>query len=272
MECSHRTNVANRMKAAVCVFTYKEDSAALLRAVEFVHHNLPGVPIYVFDDARAPLQVDDQALHRVDGYDRTTFDRRGNLNGRECVMGELSCFLHVARETGAERILKLDADTAILSQQILEFPGDLVGVQWAHRFVAGSVYLLNSSLLERMIYEVTRLGGLPPEEDAAMSKLVKAAGGRINFADEQFATAFKWGDERIPVTHYLRSKAVTFGRREWIDAADSVKRLVVGAGMSAFFHAAYNRGAVHPCQAQDMELLPRFLERPPGVAIPGFSG
>lgn len=100
----------------VCVFTFGGDAVALgqcIRALKRLRAKCERVGgelhIYVFDDGKHPLPYAPAGVE----YEKTWFERGGNLNGVACVQGELVCMLKAVKASGAKYVVKLDSDTVV---------------------------------------------------------------------------------------------------------------------------------------------------------------
>lgn len=105
-------------KLLACTFTYAKDLELL--GVTLVGNLRAGVDeVVVFVDAKSPFSEEElrtilpeDITGRVH-YKLTTFDRRRNLNGEECVRGMHACMQNAAAEREADWFIKLDSDTII---------------------------------------------------------------------------------------------------------------------------------------------------------------
>lgn len=99
---------------AGCWFSFKGDQACLAESVR-AFRGVYGqdVPICVFDDRDNPMDADFVATLGLSLYVLTPWERRGNLNGRDCVLGILACLELAGEATGARWIAKTDCDTII---------------------------------------------------------------------------------------------------------------------------------------------------------------
>lgn len=99
------------MNVALVYFTYERDAELLGMSLQALpqlrSREGDEVSVFVFDDANAPLAVVPEGVV----YEQTSFDRKGNLNGLECIDGMLALYESVFERTGAEWIVKLDCDT-----------------------------------------------------------------------------------------------------------------------------------------------------------------
>ena len=114
-----------RYHTSVNIFTYEGDGAVLLPCVRCVVGSFKNrdFDVYVMDDDEHPI-TDEQreAILKISDrvhYRRTTFNRHKNLNGKECMLGIMDCFIENA--AGREGItIKLDPDTMILRPYIFD--------------------------------------------------------------------------------------------------------------------------------------------------------
>lgn len=110
-------------------------------------------------------------------YIQTTFQRRGNLNGRECILGELETFLEYSRP--GDLIVKVDPDTLFLDRDYMRglvFSGRLHAVvRTASSVFGGYFYMLSRDLVMRVLQAVESLElGYMCGEDAVIGSLAYA--------------------------------------------------------------------------------------------------
>lgn len=131
----------------IFVFTYRGDESLIKGCVTNMRWCFPEARIVVADDAANPLTKPVLA----DGilYVRTNFPRLGNLNGRDCILGELQTFLDYSRP--GDLIIKVDTDTMLIDREYMRnlcFSGLLhVGVRTASSIWGGYFYLLTRELV-----------------------------------------------------------------------------------------------------------------------------
>lgn len=110
------------------IFVYGGDAAALRICIDQVRRVDDEAHFYLFDDGRWPLEAEDVPEGDDVTHEVTWFDRRGNLNGLECMRGMLGCMYRIPGE-GA--VVKLDADTLLMDkaeiERSLEERGKLAG-------------------------------------------------------------------------------------------------------------------------------------------------
>lgn len=219
---------------AYVFFSFREDRDCLAQALRGIRHFDPSAKIAVFDDHAAPLPE----APDVDLYERTAFDRGGNLNGRECVLGMLACFHHVRDAWNPEFIIKIDCDTIPLDPiYYVDRRFDLLGSSPYPGICFGPCYVLRPRILPGALSFAARSVDLIPAEDQAISRLVREAGGlveMIGFADSpRFLAGFDYvaGDD-YPVERYRNCAALTFGTRILIDEEDP--RATVARAMRAY--------------------------------------
>lgn len=105
----------------IYIFTYRRDQPDALECVRCARKTLPHAVITVVDDGNSPCTegAETQFLHAgATHYERSQFNRRGNLNGPECVRGILSYLAQKAEDE--DIVIKLDSDTCLLSADWIE--------------------------------------------------------------------------------------------------------------------------------------------------------
>lgn len=82
---------------AIVIFCYRGEEEILPLTIEQARTTLPLANIHLFDDKGDPIpgKLAD-ALEEMAGvhYHQTSFDRGVNLNGAECIRGELQCMVN----------------------------------------------------------------------------------------------------------------------------------------------------------------------------------
>lgn len=221
------------MITAYCFFAYKSDHECLLQAIRSIRLSDPRGKIAVFDDGHDPLPKPPPC----DFYEKTFFDRRGNLNGRECIMGEVLSFAKATRIFGAQQVAKVDCDTLLVDPlRAFRFAADqgadLCGASWHDFGVWGPFYILRASILNRMLDAINGLRDMSDEEDMGMTALVRATKGRVVIAQWQdgFFNGFDYRLRHFDFEKFRHTNAVTFGNRMQIDAEDP--RAVIARAMT----------------------------------------
>lgn len=139
------------MRIAICFFSYNKDTELLKQALRGVKRlrekNLEDtIDVYVFDDNNAPLER--EILPEWVNYAQTTFDRRRNLNGLECIQGMLSVYADLISK-GYEWVIKADSDTYINNLEWIRAldPSRIAhaGSCHVHDYSSGACYALSSS-------------------------------------------------------------------------------------------------------------------------------
>lgn len=127
------------------IFTYATDAACLAACIRQVRRVDPRAYVAVFDDGSHPLpERPDCDLYRV-----TTWPRGGNLVGMPCVIGELSAFVESMDAAGDTHIVKIDADTMLLTLDGLQGDGDAIGYE-SHEtplYAVGPCYKLSRRIV-----------------------------------------------------------------------------------------------------------------------------
>lgn len=107
------------------IFTYATDAACLDLCIRQVRRVDPHAFIAIFDDENHPLPTRPDCEH----YRRTTWPRGGNLVGIPCIIGMLSAYIEAMDASGTDRIVKLDADTILLTLDGLNAPAGATGYE-----------------------------------------------------------------------------------------------------------------------------------------------
>lgn len=161
------------------IFTYGEDAwmvGQCIRALRKLGANRKN--IFIYDDAAHPLPYPPKNVQ----YSQTHFNRHGNLNGRECVEGELFCMMEAAKKSDAHVIVKVDSDVIINSLawiENLDFMGSHIGfhIGEGKRHLSGCAYSLPSWSILPML---KKLHSTPLSdsigESIAISHLAKSIG------------------------------------------------------------------------------------------------
>lgn len=97
------------------IFTYSADADCLEICVDQIRSVDDNAKIYIFDDGKCPLTPDQ--IPDLCVYKKTWFNRRGNLNGLECVRGMLACLFDIP---GDEPVVKIDADTLLMTTKEIQ--------------------------------------------------------------------------------------------------------------------------------------------------------
>lgn len=110
----------DKKKIAVCYFSYWKDIEFLnssLKVLEatIARHPEFEVKVYVFDDARCEKRLKKKEIHGSPTLISTTFDRRGNLNGFECIDGMFKEYKKIMEKFDFDYLIKLDSDCLINS-------------------------------------------------------------------------------------------------------------------------------------------------------------
>lgn len=109
-----------KKKIAVCYFSYWKDIDFLNESLKVLEATIARHPeyevrVYVFDDARDVKQLKKKELYGSPTLIKTTFDRKGNLNGFECIDGMFKEYKKIAEKFDYDYLIKLDSDCVINS-------------------------------------------------------------------------------------------------------------------------------------------------------------
>lgn len=169
----------NPIKFCFVVFTHGEDGWMLGQCIRALRRlGATRKNIYIYDDALDPLPYAPKNCH----YSQTSFKRCGNLNGRECVEGELFCMMEAAKKSGAHVIVKVDSDVIINSLEWIEnldFMGSHIGfhIGEGKTHISGCTYSLPSWSILPMMRQMKTMGlsaSIP--ESIAITRLAQAVG------------------------------------------------------------------------------------------------
>ena len=201
------------------IMAYSGDSLPVIECVR--HLNRMGVTSWIFDDDanRMPGWVRGQLDAMGAIYSRTTFPRRGNLNGTECAIG----ILDAMRKTGAPVVCKIDADTLLVRPEL--FAGGNVGccsTGTGRRDAFGACYSVQR---DTMTAALAILRGMPDDptapEDLTIWSAIRATGHSFEMLDH---TPTGGGLAAVPMGSPVdrpdRFAALTFGNpppRGWRD-------------------------------------------------------
>lgn len=109
----------------IFIFSYKKDAELLPICIEQAKQH---GKVYLIDDSISPAISREQAeLLGVTEYILSTFDRKGNMNGSDCVQGILNIY---ASHGSEDWIMKLDPDTLLFYPELLipeQNAADLIG-------------------------------------------------------------------------------------------------------------------------------------------------
>lgn len=144
----------------ICMFTYRGEEDIVLLSVELLRHTAPLASVFIFDDASDPLpQSAVDILSKMAGvyYRVSEFARNKNLNGKEAVVGVLSCLQQACKEDENDDgyVIKTDPDTLFLRPQQTFAELDK-GVAWLthptqRKFFSGMFYALSVDHLSNVI-------------------------------------------------------------------------------------------------------------------------
>lgn len=175
------------MKLALCYFTYSKDKPLLelsLRSIARLKRLRPDVEttIYVVDDGKSPIET---LPDGVDYYLKTSWDRKGNLNGVENFYGMLETYKEILKD-GHDWVVKIDCDTYVNDWDWLDnVDGEKtasVGMYINRYFQNGCLYALSAKGVEEIDKiasresVMVRMSRGPACEDIMFSALSKMTG------------------------------------------------------------------------------------------------
>ena len=163
------------------IFTYRDDAYLLgqcLRALRMIQERLPyRTDVFVYDDEKNALPYAPRDCH----YLLSNFNRNGNLNGDDCIRGELLSMKHAAKESNADIVVKVDSDVIVNNLDwCLNFDPlhSHVGFQFRNQtHQSGCCYSLPADAIFQMYQSAkTKNFGCNFPESVAMSHLSKEIG------------------------------------------------------------------------------------------------
>lgn len=168
------------------IFTYADDADCLALCVQQIRDIDSNAQLYVFDDGKKTIPVEriPDGVH----YKVTWFNRKGNLNGLECVRGMLSSMLDIP---GDDPVIKIDADTLLMSlseiQSSLNSRGMLAGgMQCSVPLAfAGCCYWLTKHAIKEALTLLAQREwpegiGEPYQEDLTIARIMMFLFGRAS--------------------------------------------------------------------------------------------
>lgn len=233
------------MKIAICFFSYSGDAPLLdlsLQAVPRLRAQGHAVDVYVVDDAASPLKEPPSGCR----YWTTTFDRKGNLNGAECICGMVDVYNAIFKNGMYEWVLKTDCDTFVnsldwlvgISSQIYSFAGT------THRqdYCTGSCYAVSRNAAEWLksrLQEPSWRGAAQRGfcEDKVLYNMCKLSGMPVHALQLKDTPDGKlwhdWEGEQLPFDELKKAYAVDFKACRWnskkenweADKAAAIKRM-----------------------------------------------
>lgn len=140
------------MKYRIFIFIYSGNECLLPGLVRNVQWAFPDVPVHLIDDASSP--VENTIFPEGVFYEQSSFNRLGNLNGPECIRGELDVFMsHLKMD---ETLVKIDPDTVFYSpgkmREYIEAGGfAFVSTYAEEQPFSGYFYLIHASVLAHVV-------------------------------------------------------------------------------------------------------------------------
>lgn len=234
-------------------FTFGGDAECLIESVKSVRRVYgPDVSVAIFDDAAAPISQAALMSIAPTIYERTRFDRCGNLRGPECVLGILDALDRTARATGTPWVSKIDSDTILVKAWHRADPRwQYQGISWGIEQVgAGANNYMRADLPGRIL---RRLAGRPrffrptdalcPEDNTiALLSVVEAKGGVLIHDSAQASPepriAAGWMyDKAYTFEDTQGYSLISFGNRfsiSGVDPSSQQSRAIVAQKMEAY--------------------------------------
>lgn len=107
-------------KIAVCYFSYHKDKDFLNNSLKVLEKTIERHPehevkVYVFDDGRCDKRLKKKEIYGNFTYITTNFDRKGNLNGYDCIDGMFKEYSMIYNRFKYDYLIKLDSDCILNS-------------------------------------------------------------------------------------------------------------------------------------------------------------
>ena len=193
-------------------FTYKKDKNLLKESIR--SWRKLGGTVAVFDEHRLPMEEDIGA----DFYKRTKWNRRGNLNGWECIYGILESIVEACDEFGEEGGVKIDSDTIITGTSWVDQKAPLCGfapgfpttcsgmAYWCRKEAAQAVLkMMNKEWLSR--------SNTLPEDETISHEIMYIYGQKViayPWGEQKKAGGYVWSGEIEP-ERYSKTEVLSFG-------------------------------------------------------------
>lgn len=136
------------MNIAIVYFSYAGDAPLLhqaLRAIPHLRAYGDRIDVFVVDDSAAPLPTPPRGVH----YHTSTFNRCGNLNGLDCILGMARTYAQILSCAHYDWIIKTDCDTYINHLHWLRNldPAHCLftGTTHAHDYPSGPCYAISAA-------------------------------------------------------------------------------------------------------------------------------
>ena len=141
-------------KITLVMFCYKDDENILEYSLKAAN-NIFGddLKIALIDDNNNPISLDYlENLRKILTcefvYQRSYFNRNYNLNGKECVYGEVDCFIKHSKDREGI-VIKLDPDTIIFKRNLIDNFISCNSVYSSTGYYGGHCYMMKTSILEK---------------------------------------------------------------------------------------------------------------------------
>jgi hypothetical protein len=217
------------------IFTYGPDEACLTQSIRAIRFADPSSKIAVFDDAYHPIAKTPDC----DLFERTWFERKGNLKGRECLMGMMLAYQRALRMLGnPEYLMLVDSDTVVVNPELAlamarESRADLLGSGNTDRGVWGAFYVFRTPILYRLLDGINSFGNLCEPTDGAICRLIRHMGGTVSvklFKDTtlRFVNGLHYTAD-MDLEPLRQNVAITCGNRSEINGEAAANRHATAA-------------------------------------------
>ncbi|WPX40109.1 hypothetical protein QET93_011255 [Akkermansia sp. N21116] len=144
-------------------FSFEGDSACLVESVKSVRRVYGSdVPVCIFDDSKAPISADDLTTISPSLYEKTEWDRGGNLRGGIAITGMIDCMRRAAEVTKADWVSKIDCDTILIKPWLDDdLKWAYQGTSWgSEQLGAGLNYIMRKDVPARILKHIAGRPGI----------------------------------------------------------------------------------------------------------------
>lgn len=199
-------------------FIHKGDGPHLKQSIKQFRQSVEEPFVAVVEDTFHKLS-DPLPNSLYDIHLESGFQRRGNLNGWDCIRGMWAMMLYCAKEAGVDRLYKIDPDTLLMRDFVKEYDSvDLIGVRGHFTYAMGMCYNISVnalSVIHEHLFEHDPMTMCPvPEDRATSAEVASYPTLRTNFIPwgSGIAGAYDhWGDPEQVWKAYKDAAIVTFG-------------------------------------------------------------
>lgn len=118
-------------KIAVCYFTYNKDLDFLNESLKVLENTIKKHPehevkVFVYDDSKSKPCIKKKEIYGKPTLIKTKFDRKGNLNGFECINGMFIEYKKISETFDYDYLVKIDSDCVLNSFNYIKIVEDFI--------------------------------------------------------------------------------------------------------------------------------------------------